>query len=202
MKTESARRFNFIIASVNLALSLSTVSCQPLAVSHSKEVSCLSEQKVNPIKWRAPSRPFKPRNKKYFTTIGVTILVLGLILILVREFLLIGVIIALAFVSYALATVKPEEVEHEVTDEGVKTGKDTYKWEDLTGFFFSEQWGFEMVNFNTKKKFPGRLMLLLGNQPKEELEKFAVKYITKNEAPKKGFGEKALEKIGSKLNLE
>ena len=66
------------------------------------------KEKINTIGWTAPARPFKPRDKKYFTTIGVTVLVIGLILVLVREFLLIGVIISLAFVSYVLATVKPD----------------------------------------------------------------------------------------------
>lgn len=155
------------------------------------------------IEWSAPSRPFKVRNKKYFTTIGVTILVIGLILLLVREFLLIGVIISLAFVSYVLATVKPETVSHRVSDDGVKLGEESFSWEELISFFWSEQWDYKILNINTKKRFPGRLMMLLGEKSnQEELNTVLEHYIQKVEAPKKSVGEKALDKAGTILKLD
>jgi len=160
------------------------------------------KEKVKKIAWSAPARPFKPRDKKYFTTIAVVVVVLGLILLMVREFLLIGVIISLGFVSYVLATVKPEKVNHEINEDGVKVGPEQFMWDTLTHFFFTEQWGYKILNIGTKKAIPGRLMILLANQSQEEVEGELKKRLDKVTAPQKGFGEKALEKASSLLKLE
>jgi len=160
------------------------------------------KEKINKISWTAPARPFKPRDKKYFTTIGVVILVLGLILLMVREFLLIGVIISLGFVSYVLATVKPEKVNHEINEDGIKVGSEQFLWKSLTHFFFTTQWGYKILNISTKKAVPGRLMMLLGNIKEADAEKEVKKRLEKIAAPQKGLGEKALEKAGSFLKLE
>jgi hypothetical protein len=161
-----------------------------------------TQEKVKKLAWGAPARPFKPRDKKYFTTIAVVVLVLGLILIIVREFLLIGVIISLGFVSYVLATVKPEKVNHEINEDGVKVGGEQFMWDALTSFFITEQWGYKILNINTKKSIPGRIMMLLGKMNEAEVEKELKKMVEKATAPKKSFGEKALEKAGSFLKLE
>src|SRR3989344_2790499 len=84
----------------------------PATVSHEpKEIKTL-------LNWRSPSRPFKKRSRDYFTTIAAIVFLIGVILLFIKEFLLIGVILALMFVSYVLATVPPEEVEHEISTEG------------------------------------------------------------------------------------
>lgn len=160
------------------------------------------KERVKKLAWGSPARPFKPRDKKYFTTIAVVVLVLGLILLMVREFLLIGVIISLGFVSYVLATVKPEKVNHELNEDGVKVGTEQFMWDALTNFFFTEQWGYKILNIGTKKAIPGRIMMLLGDQNQDEVEKELKKRLGKVTAPQKGLGEKALEKAGSLLKLE
>ncbi|MFH1896314.1 MAG: hypothetical protein ABH814_02475 [bacterium] len=160
------------------------------------------KEKVKELAWSSPARPFKSRDKKYFTTIAVVVLVLGLILLMVREFLLIGVIISLGFVSYVLATVKPEKVNHEINEDGVKVGTEQFMWDALTNFFFTEQWGYKILNIGTKKAIPGRIMMLLGSQSRDDVEKELKKRLEKATAPQKGLGEKALEKAGSLLKLE
>ena len=49
------------------------------------------------VEWSAPARPYKERSREFYTTILSIAFLLGVILLLLKEFLLIGVIIAFAF---------------------------------------------------------------------------------------------------------
>src|SRR3990167_6391300 len=115
------------------------------------------------LKWTAPVRPFKKRDREYYTTIAAIVFLLAVILLFLKEWLLIAVMVALMFVAYVLATVAPEAVEHELTTRGIVTGGKLYKWEDMVRFWFSQKWSDTILHLDTKLKFPGRLMLLLGN---------------------------------------
>src|SRR3989344_4772093 len=85
------------------------------------------EEKVL-LSWRAAGRPFKKRDKEYYTTIGAIVFLVAIILLFLKEWLLIAVMIALAFVSYVLASVPPEEAKHELTNKGIRTGDKLYRW--------------------------------------------------------------------------
>jgi len=71
------------------------------------------------ISWESPERVFKARSKKYFTKVALYGLVFILAAIAFGEFFLVGVIIALIFVSYVLATSAPEVIEHRITNMGI-----------------------------------------------------------------------------------
>jgi predicted DNA-binding transcriptional regulator len=73
--------------------------------------------------WTAPSRPFKKRNREFYTTIATLVILLSVILLFAKEFLLIGVILSFGFVSYVLATVPPGKVSHRLTNKGIRTGE-------------------------------------------------------------------------------
>src|SRR3989344_3962647 len=73
--------------------------------------------------WKAPLRPFKKRDREYYTTVGAIVFLVAVILFFLKEWLLIGVVVALAFVSYVFASVPPGEDEHMVTNKGIRTGE-------------------------------------------------------------------------------
>src|SRR3989344_7077773 len=74
------------------------------------------------LKWEAAVRPFKKRDREYYTTIAAIVFLLAVILLFLKEWLLIAVMAALMFVAYVLATVPPESVEHELNTRGIVTG--------------------------------------------------------------------------------
>ncbi len=178
-----------------------------------KEKSTLKNQqaplevtyKPGPIKvllsWKAPARPFKKQSREYFTTIGAMIFLIALILVFLKEFLLIGAILALFFIVYVLSTVKPEEITHKINNRGIATGKKTYKWEQLGRFWFSEKWGNQLLNIENFFGLPARLTLLLGATPKEKVKKVLEEYLI-SEKPEKNFVDRASEWISKKVPLE
>jgi hypothetical protein len=84
------------------------------------------------LEWTAPARPYKKRSREFYTTILSIAFLLGIILLLLKEFLLIGVIIAFAFLSYVLSTHKPEDVAHQVTTKGIRTDNKLFEWPEFT----------------------------------------------------------------------
>ena len=154
------------------------------------------------LEWKSPSRPFKRRDRDYFTTIAAIVFLIGVILLFIKEFLLIGVMLALMFVSYVLATVEPEEAEHRITTEGITTGSKTYLWTELREFYFTKKWNDTILNINTKLKFPGRLLVLLGGLDEKKIKDELGKYLSYRETPVVTWMDNAADWLSKKVPLE
>lgn len=158
------------------------------------------QEKKTLFEWQAASRPFKKRNREVFLTSGAIVALISLILLFVKEFLLIAVLLSLYFVFWVLNNVSPEQASHKITNRGVETGGEIYKWDELNRFWFSEQWGNRILNIETKKRFPGRLTLLLGPEKaiiKEVLSKHLVL-----EKPEDGWLNNAASWLQKNIPLE
>src|SRR5690349_15941104 len=74
------------------------------------------------LSWTAPDRPFRKKDRSYYTTIAILVVLLGLIAFLAEEMILIGALLALMFVAYVLAFVPPNDVEYKISTQGVIIG--------------------------------------------------------------------------------
>ena len=70
-------------------------------------VTMVQEPLRDLLVWRSAARPFKARDREYYTTIGAIVLLVAIILIFIREWLAIGVFVSLGFLSYVLSSVPP-----------------------------------------------------------------------------------------------
>lgn len=153
------------------------------------------------LTWKSPLRVFKKRDREFWTTVLSIVFLLGIILLFIKEWLLIAVMISLVFLYYVLSTVPPEEVEHQVTNRGVRFAGKDYSWEELGGFWFSEKWGRKIVNIQTKNYFPGRLQILLGELEEKKVKEILGKYLLE-EVPQPSFVDKASQWLSDKVPLE
>ena len=153
------------------------------------------------LEWSAPARPYKTRTREFYTTILSIAFLLGVILLLLKEFLLIGVIIAFAFLSYILATHKPENVTHQLTTKGVRTDNKLYPWESLTNFWLKKQWDQEIVICATVAKLPGAIFLVVDQDKREDIVKTIGDRIPL-EKPTDSFVDRASKWLGDKVPLE
>ena len=154
------------------------------------------------LSWKAPSRPYKKRNREFFTTIGAIVFLLAVILLFLKEWLLIGAIIALAFLSYVLASIEPEETDYKLTTRGVEVGKGRYPWQKMGRFWFSEKWGSSIVHIEYLG-IPTQLQLIFNRTKakKESLKKVLSRYLV-FEKPEKTPIDKAAEWLQKKVPLE
>src|SRR3972149_11781916 len=97
------------------------------------------------LEWKSPSHPYKKRSKLFYQTVAAFTFLFVVIVFFLHEFMLIGVILSIAFVVYAISSVPPVEVEHKVTPIGVENAGRLFYWIELYSFWFEEKWGYKMV---------------------------------------------------------
>ena len=152
--------------------------------------------------WEAPARPFRKKDRSFYTTLAIIVILLILILILAREFLLIGVLLALTFVSYVLAFVPPNNVKYKISTQGITIGEDFYFWHFLDSFWFKEKEGSKVLHIQTRLRFPSQLMLVLGENDEEKVKKLIARFLPFFEVPYKSWMEKWSEGLQKHFPLE
>ena len=161
------------------------------------------------LSWKAPARPFRKKDRSYYTTIAILVILLILVALLMREILLIGVLLAIAFVAYVLGFVPPEEIEFKISTQGITIGDHFYLWADLNSFWFAEKEGQKVLHVLTYFRFPGELMLVLGpsagsgqENNEEEIKKVVAKYLPYHEIAPKSLMDKWSESLQKHFPLE
>lgn len=161
------------------------------------------------LSWEAPSRPFKKKDRSYYTTIAILAILLVLIAFLAREFLLIGVILSFAFVSYVLAFVPPHHISYRISTQGITIGEDFYFWHFLDAFWFKKKEGQTILHIQTRLRFPAQLMLVLGDPSagsgqvnEEKIKKLVSRFLPYVEVPYKSWMEKWSEGLQKHFPLE
>ncbi|MDO8619555.1 MAG: hypothetical protein Q7R49_06500 [Candidatus Daviesbacteria bacterium] len=154
------------------------------------------------LEWEAPARPFKPKDRSYYTTIAVLVLLLGIIAFLANEFLLIGVLLALAFVAYVLAYIPPNDVKYRISSQGITISDHFYFWHELDSFWFKEKDGHKVLFIQTLVSFPGQLMLVLKSGAEEEVKKEVARFLPYHEIPKSSFMDRWSDRLQKHFPLE
>lgn len=152
------------------------------------------------LEWQAPNRPFKKRNRQYYTTIGVIVFLICMILFFAGQFLPIAVVIAVAFLAYVLSAVPPEMVTNRITTYGVRADDNLYHWDEFGRFWFTEKYHQKLLHFEVTR-FPGELTLVVTDQDEAEL-KDILGTVLINEKPPLGSFDKAAQWLQEKVPLD
>lgn len=150
--------------------------------------------------WKAPARPFKRRDKEFFTTVLALAFLIGLILFFVEGILPVAVVMALVFLIYVLSTVAPEEVEHNITSKGVVFAGKKYKWGELVRFWFTTRFGSELLVFESVQ-VPNRVEMVIQGTDKERIKDAVEDYLVYEEAAP-NFLDKAAGWFSKQVPLE
>ncbi len=153
------------------------------------------------IAWKAPLRVFKKRDKQHFTNLIMVVFLLSAVLIFFKEFLLVGVILALVFVAYVNSSIEPEEFGHKITTQGLTSGGHTYLWEELREFWLTEKDGKTVLNIDTRVRFPGRLFIVLNDEVVGEVKKSLSKHLPFREEQKTTWLDRMTDWFSQKLQL-
>ncbi|NQU83513.1 MAG: hypothetical protein HQ536_02270, partial [Parcubacteria group bacterium] len=124
----------------------STLKSQSFDKTQDKPVEVLASKELKTLlTWKAPCRPFKKRDREFWTTVLTIIFLISLILLFVKEWFLIATIFSLTFVYYVLSTVPPEEVEYSLTNRGVRFIENEYPWENFYRFWISKKYDQQLL---------------------------------------------------------
>ncbi len=154
------------------------------------------------LSWEAPSRPYRKRDRSYYTTLAIIVLLLILIAFLAQEFLLIGVLLAFTFVSYVLAFIPPHDINYKISTQGITIGTNFYFWHELESFWLKQKEGVDVVFIQTNLRFPGQLVLVLGSQDQSEVKKIIARFLSFHEIPRMTLMDKWAEGLQKHFPLE
>lgn len=154
------------------------------------------------ISWKSPSHPFKKRDKVFYQTIAAITFLLVVIVFFLHEFMLMGVILSLAFVVYVISSVPPVEVEHKITPLGFENAGRMFRWNELASFWFDEKWNNKLIVIQTRLSFPGQLRVILGKDMHIKVKDIVGKYLQYIDRPPKNAVDVMSEWLSEKIPLE
>lgn len=134
--------------------------------------------------WSAPNKlPHGGFDPKVIRSLLIVGIVVGLILLIMQEFLLILAIGSLVFVSYVISAAPADTVVHEITNLGVIYDNEFYPWEVFKYYFFTNRDGADILGMDRKNGV--RLIFIVNQQHKQEIHKILYERIPYlDEAPK------------------
>ncbi|KKS32743.1 MAG: hypothetical protein UU93_C0005G0051 [Candidatus Amesbacteria bacterium GW2011_GWA2_42_12] len=135
----------------------------------------LQEQEI--LKWIAPGRPYKTRDRQFFMTMMVIAILVSILLMFAGEWMLVAVIVAMVFAYYVWSTVPPEEVEHVLTTRGIRVYSQLYRFEDMDRWWIEDKWGHKILMIDAPMLFPKRLHLVLTNVDEKAVTEALGEYV-------------------------
>lgn len=155
------------------------------------------------ISWKGPSHPFKKRDKIFYQTVAALTFLFVVIVFFLHEFLLIGVILSVAFVVYVISTVPPVEVEHTVTPLGFENAGRLYRWIELYAFWIEKKWDYTVLIIQTRLPFPPQIRAVItADIDEKKVKEILGKYLLYLDKPPKSVIDSLSRFLSEKFPLE
>lgn len=157
----------------------------------------------NLLSWTAPSRPHRKKDRSFYTTVAILIILIAMIALLAGERMLVAVLFALMFLVYVLNFIEPQEIEYKLSTQGVTVDEHFYHWQELDSFWFEKKDGFTVLHILTQLKFPAMLMLVLAPTINEEdVKKTTARFLPFHEIAPKSIIDKWAQSLQRYFPLE
>ena len=150
--------------------------------------------------WYAATRPFKKRNRQYFTTIGTIVLLISLILFFAGQFLPVAVVLAVGFLTYIMATIPPHDVLYKITSYGIRVDDNIYYWDEMGRFWFSQKYEDKLLNVEIAR-FPQRITLVI-NKEEEGVLREILSEVLLEQQPEPTYYERVSAWLQEKIPLD
>ena len=170
------------------------------------EASQQIEDKDDPLRtlisWKAMSRPYKKRNRSFYTTVAILVVLFSPIALFLGGKTLFLALAALGFVVYIFNLVPPEEIDYKLSTQGLTIGDHFYHWQEMDSFWVTQKDHNKMLNILTRFKFPMVLMVILDPAQEEKIKRVAAEYLPFHEIVPKSIMEKWAEGLQKHFPLE
>jgi len=152
------------------------------------------------VSWMAPSRPFKKRSRDFYITMVSIGTLIGVVLLLIEGIMPVLLLVGIGFLAYVLFNVKPEEIEYQVTNLGIRIAGQRMEWNLLGRFWFTNRLGADLLIIEANN-IAGRIEVVVSPEIKGQLEKELKDHLVKEEIPP-AFFDKAASWVSKKLPTE
>jgi hypothetical protein len=175
---------------------------QPEHFNHPLQNNLQSNIVETLITWKGPSRPFRKKDRSFYTTVATLIILVSMIALLLNQLLLIGALFAIGFVVYVLNFIPPEDIEHKISTQGITSGEEFFHWDELDSFWLGEKEGHKILYVLTNIRFPALLLLVLDGVDEETIKRICASFLPFHEIPPKTIMDKWSEGLQKHFPLE
>lgn len=154
------------------------------------------------LSWHAPGRPYQKHSIEYYTNAFLITMAIEIILFLFSQYLLMVLVLSLAFLTFALAFVPPHVFFYSISSEGVRIEDHYFIWDELYDFYFMENHGQDILHVRTKDYFPGEVTVVLGEVPAKQVKSILIHFLPFREYVKPTFMDKAGNWLAKNFPLE
>ena len=155
------------------------------------------------VEWEAPARPFRKKDRSFYTTVAILIALISLIALLAGEKILVGALLAFTFLIYVLNFVPPQNIKYKLSTQGVTIENHFYHWQELDSFWFTEKDGSIVLHILTQLRFPAILMVVLSDDlTEEEIRRIVLRYLPYHEIAPKSTLDKWSDSLQKHFPLE
>ncbi len=141
-------------------------------------------------------------NKRLYRPILIIGIVVGLLLLIMKEFFVMLMIGSIIFFMQALQKMNPENVKYEINNHGILVGDSVYYWNKLRRYFFISRDGNEVLSIDTVLGFPGRIFIYFNSVDKEKIKGILDRYLHFLDAEPRTFLDDAYEKVTKKFSSD
>ena len=170
---------------------------QPVKIANPEE---LNEEKFL-FSWEAAERAYQKRDRDFWITAVAILVLVSIILLFIKEFFLVIVLFSVLFLYYVLSTVPPDKISHKISNRGIYFGEVRYPWELLERFWFKQSLSTEVLEFETRLRFPRQITLVIDPKNKEQIKSIVLKRVPLVESAP-NFVDKVTKWFGERLPLE
>ncbi|NCP47350.1 hypothetical protein AUJ42_02015 [Candidatus Collierbacteria bacterium CG1_02_44_10] len=162
------------------------------------EIRDLSEKIL--LEFEAYDRPHKVWSKEFYSSVIVIAFLVSIIFYFIEGVMLVVVIWALVFMLWAMAKSKPSMITSTLTSWGLKSFDKTYRYEEMTSFWFETKWSTRLLRINLVA-VPWHLVVVIDPKIEEELKNLMLERVIFQEPPVT-WVDRALKWVGEKMPLE
>lgn len=151
--------------------------------------------------WEAPTRGAFSIDKYLSKNVVITLIVIGLVLLAMQEFLLIGLIASIIFLAYILSATPTSTAIYELTNHGISFAGQFYYWDELRHFFFKKSEISHIACVDTVDPLPGRLYLNLDRADTTKVDSILQEFLPFLEEEPTTFVDDAFEYVVDRIKL-
>ncbi len=159
-------------------------------------------EKIQPFKWRSKRRPYKKKEGHVFVTFLLILILIGIILIFLKQFYFLAALFSIFFVYWALNITEPGEVDYKIDSRGVWVGNQLYEWNRLGNFWCTQQDDVYLCYIKDFRSFFSYIIITAKDKITADKLQQILKLKLTEKKPDDNFADKIIKWTQTKINLE
>lgn len=164
------------------------------------EISKNSRDEKILLEWTAYERPQKKWSKEFYSSVIVMAFLASIIFYFIEGIMPVLVIWSMVFMLWAMSRSEPRLESYALSSWGLKTIERTYRYENMTAFWFESKWGGRLLRINLAQA-PWHIVIVTDPAKENQIKRTMLDHVIYQEPPVT-FLDRVVKWLGDKVPLE